>query len=329
MSLNRSIKRRTSLNSRSRSISKAFSNNKRTRKSSNSLKRPKDPYSFLKDCGFDNPRIQKHFDSDNHGFQFKPFKFKQAGKSYIMKPRSAILDKEILELFNQINMINNKSGESLLPYFNIEVCGNNSIWDFVKGDLIFAKYGTLNSYTTAEEVTWKGLKKKVVRHPERISNLEYLNTVCSLIGVTDLHTENVILQGNMYYPIDLEVLSHGKSSGLFGMDEIGPINKSLLNKASMNLIKEFNRKSREFRIRFLPIDTILLTEYITGKSISADTLADIFFEDKRTVRVDRNDLIFYLKKCYKKNIVPYFVIEKGIISYYNFTKHKYEKFLGQ
>lgn len=326
MSLIRSLKRRTSLNSRS----KAFSSNKRTRKSSNSLKRHKNPISFLKDCGFDNPRIQQHFDSDNHGFPFKPFKFKQAGKSYIVKPRSAILDKEILELFNQINMVNNKSGASKLPYFNIEVCCNISIWDFVEGDLIFDKYGTLNSYTTAEEVTWKGFKKEIVRHPERISNLEYLNTVCSLIGVTDLHTENVILQGNMYYPIDLEVLAHGKSSGLFGMDEIGPINKSLLNKASMNLIKEFNRKSREFRIRFLPIDTILLTEYMTGgKSISADTLANVFFEDKRSARVDRSDLIFYLKKCYKKNIVPYFVIEKGIISYYNFTKHKYEKFLGQ
>ena len=323
MSLNRSRKKRSS-RIRSRSTSKA----KRTRKSSKSSS--PDPYSFLKDCGFSNPRIKQQYESDDHGFPFKPFKFSQSGKSYIAKARSAILDKEILELFRGINLVNDKSGGSILPYLNISVCGNNSVWDFIEGDLIFDKYGTLNSYSTAEEVSWEGFKKVVVKHPERIKNIEYLNTVCSLIGLTDLHTENVILQDNMYYLIDLEVLDHGKATGLYGMTSKGPINKSLLNKAAMNLINDFNKRSKELMIRYLPIDTNLLTEYLLGKNgVSIDTLIHVFFKDKRSRKVDRSDLIFYLKKCYKKKIVPYFVIEKGIISYYNFTKKKYEKFLGQ
>jgi hypothetical protein len=284
---------------------------------------------ILKKCGIKNPVIEQTYDSDNHGFLFKPFKCIDGDNTYVMKPKPAILDRQIMELFNDINKVNDKSESLELPYYEIESCGSISIWKFIEGKLVI-DYGHLDAFSTAEETDWKKLKKVVIIHKNRVKNLEYLNTVCSLIGVTDLHGENVILQGDMYYPIDLEVVDKSNITGLYGFQKEGPINKSLLNRESLELIKKFNRKVTNLPNRFLPINTKDFLAFLgDDDDVTADILADIFLSNKKATNVNRSDLLFYFKKCYRKRIIPYFLIDKGKVQFYDFKKHKFESFLSK
>jgi len=284
---------------------------------------------ILKKCGIKNPVIEKTYESDNHGFLFKPFKCRDGDNTYVIKPKPSILDRQIMELFNDINKVNDKSNSLELPYYKIESCGSISIWKFIEGKLVI-DYGYLDAFSTAEVTDWQGMKKVVTIYKNRVKNLEYLNTVCSLIGVTDIHGENVILQGDMYYPIDLEVVDKSNITGLYGFQKEGPINKSLLNRDSLELIKEFNRKVTNLPNRFLPINTKDFLAFLgDDDDVTADTLADIFLSNKKATNVSRSDLLFYLKKCYRKRIIPYFLIDKGKVQYYDFKKHKFEFFLSK
>ena len=216
---------------------------------------------ILKKCGFNNVTIDDRYDSDSHGFKFKPFKFTNNNnqKSYVVKARSAELDKSIIELFKKINKINDASNNLKLPYYNIHSCNDEiSIWDFIDGNLIMnlPNIDVMNPASSVNEIVQKGLRVTSTPIKERIDNMTYLNTVCSKIGLSDLHSENVILQNNMYFPIDLETVNLNNVTGLYGFQHKGKIDDSLLNAETQKLIDQFNKTVDRLPNRFLPIQTI-------------------------------------------------------------------------
>ena len=75
-------------------------------------------------------------------------------------------------------------------------------WDFIDGNLIMnlPNIDVMNPASSVNEIVQKGLRVTSTPIKERIDNMTYLNTVCSRIGLSDLHSENVILQNNMYFP---------------------------------------------------------------------------------------------------------------------------------
>jgi hypothetical protein len=245
-----------------------------------------------------------------------------------MKPRSAILDAEILELFNKINKVNTSSNGLLLPYYKIRSCNNKySIWDFIDGDLVSTITEHQDPSSTASSTEWKGFTPTKKKNIKRMENIEYLNTVSRMIGLTDLHTDNVILNENMYYPIDLEVVDKKSVTGLYGFTKDGNINKSLLNREALDLIENFNENINDLPNRFLPLSTVKLTRYINNDGVFIDELIEIFTKNKRVNNIKLRRLRNYLIDCKKKRIIPYFIIynNKEDIFYYDFNDHEFLK----
>jgi hypothetical protein len=317
-SLVHSKKRRTqSLNSKSRtkkSINKTLLNNK--------LKR------IARKCGYDNVTIDQIYDSDNHGFEFKPFKFTAGHKSYVMKPRPCKLDAAILDLFNDINNV--QKTDLKLPVYNISTCadGKYSVWDFIEGKLVSTLVSTHPSATTIIN-HFKGFKKITTRYPKRIENMSYLNVIASMIGLTDLHNDNVILSDDdMYYPIDLEVVNQDNNivTGLYGFTKAGPLhddNAVILNKLALKLIKKFNSKLNTIRNRILPISTVDLTRFVNNDGVSVENLIEKLNKYDYAAGVSEKLLKKYLLKCRQHRIIPYFTRLNNTIEIYDFETHAY------
>jgi hypothetical protein len=146
-----------------------------------------------------------------------------------------------------------------------------------------------------------------------------------LIGITDLHCDNLILQDDVYYPIDLETINTNYITGLYGNTETGVIKMELLNEASLKLIEDFNRKLYLLPNRFLPINTLDFTKFINDDGISINKLVHIFTTNKLSTYSDTNILKKYFLDCKKKRIIPYFLLKNGEIFYYNIKYHNYSK----
>ena len=325
---NSNTTRSKSNTTRSKSNSNGSKSNT-TRSKSNTLEYINNIKIALYECGFDDVEIGQTYDSDEHGFKFKPTKFKSNGdgKFYIIKPRPAKLDKNIIELFKKINKVNTNSNGVKLPYYNITTCNNYSIWDFIEGNLVTTLRNTtnFNTSTSAIEQEQRGLTIVITEHPKRIENLEYLNTVSSLIGLTDLHSDNVILLNDMYYPIDLEIINKTNITGLYGSTEKGIIKKELLNHKSLNLIKEFNNNLHLFPNRFLPSSTVDFIKYINDDNVYMKQIVSSFTKNKNEKYINTTILKKYLLSCKTNRIVPYFLKENNDIFFYNFKDHKYSK----
>lgn len=285
--------------------------------------------SMLRKYGYNNVTIDEQYDTDTHGFKFKPFKFtnNDNSKSYVVKPRSAILDKYIMELFQKINTVNDLSRGVKLPYYNIASLNDEiSIWDFIDGNLIMnlPNIDVMNPASSVNEVVQKGFKVTSTPIQERIDNMAYLNTVCSMIGLTDLHSENVILKNNMYYPIDLESVNPNNVTGLYGFEHVGAVADSLLNTKSQKLIDQFNRKINKLPNRFLPIQTVDFVNFLNDNGVTLEDLVRIMKNDNMSTDLNEKQLKKYLLNCKKHLIIPYFITKNNNIYVYNFKNHKFQ-----
>ena len=262
--------------------------------------------------------LLKIFDSDKHFVDSLPVcSFSIYEKVFILKPRKAEIDSTIIKLFNSINKVNKRQ----LPTYNIiqhpDTNINYSLWDFIHTT---EQENTAFNYLCNSNLSLKDLN-------QRKNNLIFLNTVAKRIGLTDLHRENVILNVNIFYPIDLESINYNSVTGLYGHN-IGPIGR--LNKPTGELINNFNYNINNIPYRIVPIETTKLLEYNnidSGVRPTMNELLTIFQNNisQFNLRINKQKLENYINQCSDNQIIPYFykhknnIYIKGIYSNSNST----------
>jgi hypothetical protein len=223
----------------------------------------------------------------------------------VFKPRKALIDQKVMELFININITLKKyKSKYKLPTYIILNCGNYSFWEYIDGDTLYEK-GKNN-------LRDEKLNKNI------INNLEFLNTIAHKIGLTDLHSQNVKIQKDYMIPIDLEVIKPGSNTGLYMENKeaiLGPIVP--IHHIIQYLIHVFNENSVNIPIRILPIDTSTLKDFLKDdNSISINTLINTFkknIPDWESKHMTTEKLHSYFVYCKKHNIVPYFFTQFGKI----------------
>jgi lantibiotic modifying enzyme len=112
-------------------------------------------------------------------------------KKIVYKPRSAETECAIIELFKKLNKIPNFPQ---LPEYKILSLENCSFWEFIDEKTL-----TVDANI---HLTTLGLAKDELKEAQ--DNLNYLDTICKRIGVTDLHMENIFFVRNslQMVPID-------------------------------------------------------------------------------------------------------------------------------
>ncbi len=241
----------------------------------------------------------KIFDSDRHFVDsFPVFSFSINETKFILKPRRAKIDCAIMKLFKKINKVNKRQ----LATFHITPHPDSSIiaslWEFI-------------NTTGIEQTAYNFLcnaNLSLADLNERKNNLIFLNTVAHRIGLTDLHRENVLLDGNLFYPIDLESINDESVTGLYD-HKLGPIGR--LNRKTIGLINKFNDGVDNIPYRFVGIPTAALLNYNnvgSDQSPSMTELLEMFQENIApfNLKLDSDKLVEYINKCRDHQIVPYF-----------------------
>jgi hypothetical protein len=123
--------------------------------------------------------------------------------------------------------------------------------------------------------------------PQARANLNYLETICHSIGLTDLHSENILLKNGLIFLVDLEAINRKIATGLWGgltkipfSEEVSyPIPK--LTQEEQTLITEFNHKidNGSLNHRYVPIDTCLWESCFS----SEETLNDVLDALKKAI----------------------------------------------
>jgi hypothetical protein len=253
----------------------------------------------------DNIEIIKQFDSDNHGTEYPVLLLEIRRRKIVFKPRPALIDIAVLNLFIEINRVNPYPYSCFnLPEYKIVNCGNVSFWEYIEGGSVYDS-GIISLLQTVDNLN-------------KLRNLAMLNTVATRIGLTDLHTQNIIIRDDMYIPIDLEVIKQGSNTGLYMNESNVVIRGVMINLSSKidNLISEFNDNVYNIPRRIVPISTIVLKDFIENNSVTIDELVYTFKQnipnwDKQGISDSK--LREYLMNCKQSGIIPYFIIQNGKI----------------
>jgi hypothetical protein len=249
--------------------------------------------------------LLRQFDSDNHGSEYPVLLLAIKDVQLVFKPRPALIDQAIMDLFNKINILNSHQTEFQLPTYRIINCNDYSFWEYIEGKNVFDS----------------GILKidKLLTNLNRKRNLSILNTVSHKIGLTDLHAQNIILQGDYFIPIDLEVINLGSDSGLY-MNEsnvviTGPI--LAIHPNIEQLIVEFNKNVSSIPGRIIPINTTTLIDFVNNnESVTLQSLISEFktkIPDWQDKDITEAKLRQYFEYCKKDNIIPYFYTQHGKI----------------
>jgi hypothetical protein len=254
------------------------------------------------------------FNSDDHGFQFPVLKIKIKNEMFVIKPKLADLEIEILKLFRNINDI--EKSEMRLPVYKILNCNNFSIWEFINGE------------TDKESIT--NVSKSSFLDDTVRNNLKFLNTVASEINLTDLHHENTLIKGNMVVPIDLEMITRGQVTGLYG--EISQGEKVNISKEIDKEINGFNKKIFNLPKRKALIPTVILQDYIGGICNTTKLLKKLNDNIKKDfdkdIKINYNKLINYFEKCKEYQIIPYFIGIRNDYYFFDFLNNTLSCFSG-
>lgn len=128
------------------------------------------------------------------------------------KPRNAKIDSSIIAMFEQLNKVDEKSLNVLLPVFKIvsyesEDC---SLWEFIDG-----RHPAHTTNVEIEKMDITEDQKKRMR-----DFLIRLESVCNKLNISDLHKQNVLITTHEKFnspivPIDLESIQPGSHTGLY------------------------------------------------------------------------------------------------------------------
>ena len=229
----------------------------------------------------------------------------------VVKPRSASIDKAVIDLFTKLNQLpSNERGEEDLPTYQIENMEGSdnfewSVWEFVEGQ---------ECDIDAENTLLNRLKN----NPQARRSLERLENICAYIGLSDLHRENVIQRGSFWYPIDLEVVDPGKKTGLY---QHYPANLPKLSSKEIELMNEFIKFQQQVNVRYVPIPTVEFKEKLdafNGHIDIASKIDQLFKKiHLKQYEVKLADLIF---SDFSNGDIPIFMIKDKKIFYASYKQ---------
>ncbi len=174
----------------------------------------------------------------------------ETGKLFY-KPRDAIIDASVIQLFQDINNLpqDEQHPRPSLPVYKIMNCQSHdgtpaSIWEYIEGG-----HPDVN------------VEDFVQNADERVSACaKHMESVCRVLGVSDLHRENVIVRSTTpttasflceIVPVDLESLQIGKGTGMFDLKFQPPP----LSDQEHRLIDQCREGIKAVQIRYVPVDT--------------------------------------------------------------------------
>ena len=266
-----------------------------------------------------NIEVIKIFDNDKHDTYSEPVThIKIDDIDYVLKPRKSELDIKILELFNEINLSNVE--ELKLPYYKIysHPTLDYSLWEFI------TTTAELRPVPAVYLIDFEDEERKQIQR----KNLEFLNNISKKIGLTDLHYQNVILSNNTFYPIDLESINYTSETGLYTQSKVYTSETELhtpkypkLNDYTLTLIDKFNQDIHNVKVRYIPIYTSDLKDYISinrppgGEDELIKSYMEVYVEyyvkyldgsENINIPIMIDILRENLKICKEHHIIPYF-----------------------
>lgn len=183
---------------------------------------------------------------------------KELEKAIFYKPRSALTEKAIIDLFIDLNKVKSEDTPDL-PFYKIYSLGENgSLWESIDGnnDLGVSAFEHLQMMEESKKVSIEVLEKAR-------RNLLRLETICRKIGVCDLHYQNIFLRKEVeWIPIDMEVIMFGRATGVFGTEN--PPLVMPISSEEERLIDQFNKAQFWRFSRLVPVRTAaLITESLS------------------------------------------------------------------
>lgn len=244
---------------------------------------------------------------ETHGEGKVPCKvtFTQEGNKLFqvfLKPRKALLDCSVMELFKEINKLppSQKSSDILLPEYKILPFPNDdySIWEFIEGKQF--DYHPSRSIGELQNPQKEILSSKLIR----------LEQICQKIHLSDLHGHNIIftnLTGNDpgIVPIDLESLQIS-STGLYG-DQRVPSMKPLTPQEQKAIAKfEESVEKTEFRVVALATGLLegVLTNPLSFKNIT-EALMSTCQKQGYTIKKKPVELEELMLRDFLRHDIPY------------------------
>ncbi|NGX43286.1 MAG: hypothetical protein K940chlam7_01581 [Chlamydiae bacterium] len=211
--------------------------------------------------------IQKDAEKHNRGkvAVLVRFTFKNNSQfKFVCKPRDALLDQSVIDLFKQINQLplSQKSSPHLLCEYTIispsrkegwkidADLGLISLWEFIDGRR--SKRGRSAANCIRLEIDNEPMQKVM------LEKLDYLDAILTQLHISDLHCENVLFRGldgpnPEIFPIDLENIQWEGETQLEGRPE-----RIHLASEEMRCIEALKREIENLVIRILLLNTLNL-----------------------------------------------------------------------
>jgi hypothetical protein len=235
----------------------------------------------------------------------------------VYKPRSAAIDRAVIDTFDQINQLpsEHRSSDIPLPTYKILDFPARSLWEYVEGEDI-AKLSKADSVGIFIRQSLSGSRKE--RAEQRLNRMD---AILTRMGISDLHTENVRAKNFKdkskdveLIPIDLENRHKGILTQLGGRPK-----EVRLTPEEDRIIEEFfEPRAQDAPFRYLPLSTRVMAGLV-GNYLLAETLAKTLLErfeaDKFLVDIPFSRLQGLLLMSILSHDVPYFTKWRGILYY--------------
>ena len=205
-------------------------------------------------------------------------------RKIVFKPRDALIDQAIVETFKAINdlSLEYRSGSKKeLPVYKIFSFPEMqvSLWEYVNGTLLkdhqpkdrgrqHAVYSAGDYIEQIEEVLSQRYNRKIGKTDQAAidklkAQLDRLDQILTTMQCSDLHLENVVLQGShlavKFVPIDLENLQLTRKGRRQPLSQLGGNPKEVeLTDQEIVLIQQFKEKTVTIPFRHLLISTMTL-----------------------------------------------------------------------
>ncbi len=234
--------------------------------------------------------------------------------SIVFKPRDARIDALVIDLFGSFNNLDraNKSIDVTLPVYKIlNVTPNSpySLWEYIKPQ---------------PGVEWPGdtastAIKAMNRSEQLLPQLMRLESICSYLNISDLHTDNLILfspnqKDIQIVPIDLESIQYDSTTGLF----LDRPDIPKLTEAEEELLKKCKSAIGDVPARFVPIVTshflTSLPRYNSYVKI-AKNIVDTITRKNYTLAVEIARMEWLVLEDFLCNDVPYLIEYQSQIFY--------------
>ena len=273
------------------------------------------PNSNFNDFSFKFLKIPDGVDNHNDGSVpiILELQYMQKSCKVMYKPRSGEVDAMTMELFSKLDKIFSELGIKI-PVYKILNCKSHSIHEFVEGKTIINLGGNPNNpFSFIKEQKNEDLYQAFLL-------LEYLSRQ---IGLTDLHGDNILINGNQIIIVDLEVFLDVEGAETIITNLIGEDSKKELTQINEDIekfeskikqidqfkkaISDFNQKISSLEVRFVPIATSTFNENMGNMNFNWHKTFKESFEDLGYgLIIDEEKLRKLLKNDFSKQDIPYF-----------------------